>query len=189
MENQQPKSTGIWKVLLIVVIVLVFIFGAYFGLAAILRKANEGAGSTTNSTTLTQKGGKFDQNLVGTWTSDCLVPDANSPWSEKHQFVINANSTAVHTRWSSSGHDCSVETTMTDNYTLTIIKQSASGDLGQINLLDTAKSVTYYDVYQITGNTLEFGHGFRNNLTYDSKMGGSESDRISSLNKYIIYKK
>jgi len=184
-EEKKPKSP--WKLILVIVIVLVFILGAYLGLAAILRKVNEG--ESTSNPVGTQKAGKFDQSLVGTWISDCLVPDPNSPWSEKHQYVIKSDGTAVHTRRSSSGHDCSAETTLTNNYKLTVVKNGTSSSLGEVNILDTDQNITYYDVYQVNGNTLLFGQGFRNNLTYDSKQGTSEADRISTLNNYIIYKK
>ena len=132
------------------------------------------------------KGGKVDSALVGTWVSDCLIPDPNSPWSEKHQFVINSDGTAVHTRWSddSTNHDCGPRGqpgTLVDNYTITI------PETGKINLTDS--SGTHYDIYQVNGNTLLFGHGFRNNLPYDTHTGSSEADRISSLNNYIIYSK
>ena len=190
METNQPKPKSFWKTLSVVVIVLVIIFGAYFGLAAILRAVN--GNDESDSTTTAQKAVKFDQNLVGTWTSDCLVPDLNSPWAEKHQFVINSNGTAVHTRWSSEDHSCNPQGfpgTLVNNYKLSIIKTGTSSDLGQINLLDIDQNATIYDVYQISGDTLLFGHGFRNSLTYDSKTGTSESDRISTLNNYIIYKK
>lgn len=174
---------GSWKIILIIVVVLAIIFGGYFGLAAILRIGNKGLESSTTS--------PIDQALVGTWTSDCLVPDQDSPWAEKHQFVINADGTAVHTRWSSEDHSCNPQGypgTLTDNYKMTVIKTATSSELGQINLLDTAKNATLYDVYQVNGNTLKFGHGFRNNLAYDSD-GTSEGARIATLNDYIIYRK
>lgn len=192
MDPKKSNSGGIWRVFLIIGIVLVIIFGAYFGLAAILRKVNEGVESESGSspTATSQKAGKFDQSLVGTWTSDCLVPDPNSPWSEKHQFVIKSDGTAVHTRVSSSGQSCSADTTLTDNYKMTVVKTGTFGELGQINLLDTGKNATIYDSYQVNGSTLKFGHGFCNCTKLCSASGGStEGDRINCLNDYIIYKK
>ncbi len=188
MQNQS-NSKSVWLTLGIIVIVLVVLFGAYLGLAAILRKVNNDSGTPSPTTTKTgiQSAGKFDANLAGTWISECLVPDADSPWSEKHQFVIKSDGSAVHTRWSSSGQDCSSNDTITNNYKLTI---PASG---QVNVLDTDQNQTFYDIYKISSNTLEFGHGFRgddiNMQVKDSNFGASPSTRITTLNGYIIYKK
>jgi len=183
MEEKQKKTSSVWRILLIILGVLIIIIGLYLGLAWVLRLVNNGTGSNSTASTTTTTSKNMDKNLVGTWVSDCLVPDQNSPWSEKHQFVIKSDGTAIHTRWSSSGHDCSPETTLDTNYTINI----PSAD--KINLTDTSGTRTLYDIYQISGNTLEFGHGFRNNLPYPSANGVSEASRITSLNDYIVYKK
>lgn len=115
----------------------------------------------------------IDPALVGTWESDCLVPDAGSPWSEKHQFIINADGTARHTRWSSDGHACAPETTMVDKYK---INTPSSGKIELTTLEGVGPSE---DIYQVSGNTLLFGHGFRNDLPYAK----------NTLNQYIVYKK
>jgi hypothetical protein len=116
----------------------------------------------------------LDPALIGTWESDCLVPDFDSPWSEKHQFIINSDGSAQHTRWSSGGHACSPETTMVDKYSV------STPSTGQIdfNLIEGTGPVSD-DIYQVSGNTLLFGHGFRNNFPYAA----------GSLNQYIVYKK
>ena len=119
---------------------MVIVFGGYFGLAWVLRKANNSFNiSDSNPTdssqvTTKQKTGNFDKNLVGTWVSDCLIPDPESPWSEKHQFVIKDDGSAVHTRWSndSRSHDCTPNWeygTVTTNYKLTIPQTN------QVNIL------------------------------------------------------
>lgn len=125
-----------------------------------------------------------DSALIGNWESDCLVPDQKSPWSEKHTFVIEG-STAIHTRVSNDtpSHDCSPTMTLTDTYEYTIPEK------GKINLKDTSKGVTFYDIYQVNGDTLRFGHGFRNTMPYPANVGASPDSRIESLNEYIIYKK
>jgi len=177
MDEKTKKPSSCWRILLIVFGILIVLVGLYFGVAWILRVVNNGSGTSTTTSK------NMDKNLVGTWVSDCLVPDQNSPWSEKHQFVIKSDGTATHTRWSSGGHDCSPDTTMATNYTITI------PSAGKINLTDTSGAGTLYDIYQVSGNTLEFGHGFRNNEPYPSANGTSEAARITTLNNYIIYKK
>lgn len=104
---------------------------------------------------------QVDPALVGTWESGCLVPDANSPWSEKHQFIINADGTAQHTRWSSSSHACAPETTLEDKC---VVSTPASGRIDFRLIEGTGPDAQ--DIYQVSGDTLLFGHGFRNNLPY-----------------------
>ena len=134
-----------------------------------------------------EESGKFDQNLVGTWVSDCLVPDPDSPWSEKHQFVIKSDGSAIHTRWSSSGYECMAGETMTNNYKLT------TPSAGQIDIKDTDLNQTMYDIYKISGNTLLFGHGFRGDSTEmqvkDNNFGLNPETRFTTLNEFIVYKK
>jgi len=131
--------------------------------------------------------GEFNKNLVGTWVSDCLVPDPDSPWSEKHQFVIKSDGSAIHTRWSSSGHECVAEETVINNYILTIPSS------GQIDIKDTDLNQTIYDIYKISGNTLLFGHGFRGDSiamqVKDNNFGLNPETRFTTLNEFIVYKK
>lgn len=138
-------------------------------------------GSTTPSTS-PASAGTLDQQLVGTWESACLVPDPDSPWAEKHQFVFNADGTAVHTRWSNDKTCQPASMTLTNEYRYTIPQS------GQINLLDIAEGQTIYDIYQVSGSTLYLGHGFRSGLPYSGD-GSSPSARIGSLNTYIKYQK
>lgn len=126
--------------------------------------------------------GTLDPQLVGTWQSACLVPDPNSPWAEKHQFVFNSDGTAVHTRWSNDKTCQPATMTLTDVYRYQIPAA------GQINLIDTEKGMTIYDIYQVSGGTLYFGHGFRSGLPYSGD-GSSPSARIGTLNTYIKYQK
>lgn len=124
-------------------------------------------------------------SIVGTWTSDCLVPDQNSAWSEKHRFVISTDGTAVHTRWSGNDHNCTATDTLVNNYSYTIPQ------FGQINLTDRELGSTIYDIYQISAGTLKFGHGFQSPYPagYDATQGFSSNKRFHDLNSYIVYKK
>lgn len=125
-----------------------------------------------------------DAVLVGSWQSDCLVPDPNSDWAEQHFFTIQADGIATHKRNAFYKKACTApDMVTTTQYSYTIPK------IGQINLTDHATSETAYDIYQATTAQLLFGHGFRNKLSYPPTNGGSESDRISTLNNYIVYLK
>lgn len=196
-KNKKGKSGFTTTWIVVIILILLFIFGGFmfwrmfFGFPGseadkiveqkLLENQNQ-----KNSATPSQnaQSSKINAALAGTWVSDCLVPDSNSPWSEKHQFVINADGTAVHTRWSSSGHNCSPDTTMIDKYTLTIPAK------GQINLSDTEKGAIIYDIYETDGSALYFGHGFRGDkMAYPATFGDSPSKRINTLNRYIVYRK
>jgi hypothetical protein len=110
------------------------------------------------------------------------VPDPNSPWAERHEFSINSDGTATH--WRYSGDSCAgIVKEEPQNYTLTI------PTVGQINFVDASGAGTFYDIYQISGSTLQFGHGFR--VTYPAGMtfGLSEGQRFTSLNTFLAYKK
>ncbi|MFH1207638.1 MAG: hypothetical protein V1668_03455 [Patescibacteria group bacterium] len=143
----------------------------------------------TNTSTLNGNSGISNSasasSIVGTWTSDCLVPDQNSAWSEKHRFVINADGTAVHTRWSGSDHNCTAGDTLVNNYSYTIPQS------GQINLTDRDLGSTIYDIYQISDGTLKFGHGFQSPYPagYDATQGNSSTNRFHNFNNYIVYKR
>ncbi|MFA5051576.1 MAG: hypothetical protein WC544_00755 [Patescibacteria group bacterium] len=149
------------------------------------------ANSTGTNTSVTSNGQQNTDStattgsLVGTWTSDCLVPDANSPWSEQHKFVFLSDGSAVHTRWSGSDHNCTVVDTLVNTYSYVI------PGTGQINLTDQDTGSTIYDIYLISGDTLEFGHGFQSPYPagYDATQGYSAANRFHDLNTYIIYKK
>ena len=185
MENQQkPKSR--WKPLLIVLGVIVLIFGLYFGLAWVLRVVNDKyLPEETGSASKPASSLKVDEVLVGTWDTGCLVPDANSPWAERHTFTINSNSTANHKRY--SGNSCAaLAVDNDDNLNFTIPESK------KINLTYTsgiAAGTTAYDIYQISGNTLKFGHGFCNCSSSGGKYGTSEADRFIQLNDFLVYKK
>lgn len=179
------------KTLAIVGIVVILIFSGYLGLAFVLRNLDKSL-SSNSSWTQQQKGnaqkavqGTVDQNLVGNWDTGCLVPDPNSPWAERHIFTINTNGTGNHKR--SSGQTCDVlADDLDDNFNFVI------PSLGQINLSYTSgiiSGTTVYDIYQVSGNTLKFGHGFCNCASSGGKYGANESDRFVILNNFLAYKK
>lgn len=121
--------------------------------------------------------------LIGSWKTLCLVPDENSNYAEQHYFEIYPNRTATHTRESFYKKTCSggSDMTLVHNYNYTI------PTAGQINFTDLDTDLTFYDIYMVQNGSLTFGHGFRNTLPYPASLGGSEADRIPTLNQYIIY--
>jgi len=142
--------------------------------------------TATSTATTTDTSKNADSQIIGVWESECLIPDPESKWAEKHQFTLESEGTAVHIRWSNDTvtRDCDQPTTtLTNKYTYEI------PSAGQIDLHDTEEGVDTYDIYKISGNTLLFGHGFRNNVPYPSTHGTSSADRLNSLNTYIEYKK
>lgn len=197
----EHKGFASWKIILIIVAVLVIGFGAYLGLAWILRLVNGEINPSDSSQTVSVPAGNFDKTLVGAWESDCLVPQPDNKWAEKHKFVIKADGAATHTRQDWAMNDC---TTLQPNGLITDQFKLTAPSSGKINLTYTASSnsrmdastaagftgQTIYDIYKVTGSTLEFGHGFRgDNLSYGSKTGSAESDRFDSLNSFIVYHK
>lgn len=177
------------KVLLIALGVIVIIFAGYVGSAAVLRQLDQTSPSSNQQETKqaqNTKQGLIDQNLIGTWETDCWVPSPRDSWAEKHQFVFEKNK-ATHIRWSdmSGANNCDKpDLTLVNTYTYAI------PTIGQINLNDLQNGVTQFDIYKIEGFTLEFGHGVRADYTGAKKISGeSEANRIDTLNIYLKYKK
>ena len=191
------KGTSIWKwivlVLIILVIALVVVYFLFFdgwakvknrwveknpspNIASSLDGGSQGSVSTNSS-----EYSKF----VGTWKTNCLVPDANSPWAEKHQFTFESSGAAKHIRW--SGDSCAniKEDAFNQTYKVEI------PEAGKINFLaDGSGSETMYDIYTISATKLNFGHGFR--VTYPPGManfGRTSATRFDSLNTFLEYKK
>lgn len=186
MEERVKKSSAWWKYLLIILSVIVILILIYLILAYVANKIDSKYVTNTNTTnansaTTKTSDSKIDSALVGSWDTGCLVPDPNSPWAEEHKFVIEESGKAVHTRL--SGESCAgLQSDGDQNYTITI----PAG--GQINLVSSAGSI--YDIYQVSGSTLKFGHGFCNCTKLCSASGGAtEGDRITCLNDFLVYKK
>lgn len=189
MKKVNQKGFGaVEALIMVVVIVLIGAAGWY----VIIKKKKDDkqivpAHSTQNSSSQASNGKtSTNSELAGTWQTDCLVPVASNKWAEKHQFVIEGNK-ATHTRWSddTGANNCSKPNmTITNHYTYTIPVS------GQINLTDTDQQLTVYDIYKVSGGTLEFGHGFRQDYAGANKINGdTEANRIDSLNAYLVYKK
>lgn len=121
--------------------------------------------------------------LVANWDTGCLIPDPDSPWAERHKFEIKSDGTATHWRW--SGASCSaIVKEEPQNYRIEI---PASG---KINFLEKETGAPWmWDIYEISGDNLYFGHGFNNGMTTSTLSGGSEGDRFNGLNKFLAYKK
>lgn len=182
MQEEPKKSSG-WKIILIILLVLAILAGLYFGLAWVLKKVNPSS-SSSNVTRETVNG--IDPALIGSWDTGCLVPDPGSPWAEKHTFTINADGTAEHIRY--SGDSCAaIKSDQDDKINFTV------PSTGKINLSFTtgvAAGQTIYDIYQVDGSNLEFGHGFTNSTKLCSASGGgTEADRFTCLNDFLVYKK
>ena len=120
--------------------------------------------------------------LVGSWISECLTPDPNSPYSEKHGFNIKEDGTAIHTRINWDQPNCVGNTDQkVDSF------QYEIPNTGEINL--TGADGIILDIYQISKGQLMFGHGFRNTLSYSGAVGLATGARITTLNNYIVYSK
>jgi hypothetical protein len=198
MKKGNKGSATVWAI--IIILIFVIIVGGYFFWRFFLsepqeltpgqeKQIEEASEKTSPEEQPTSESSQMDSKLVGTWVSDCLVPDPDSDWAEKHQFEIKNDGTAVHTRWSDTSglNNCEQNSmTLVNNYKCTTVEE------GKINLYDTDEGVTIYDIYQVMGNNLTFGHGFRGDSPshpYPKNQGDSSENRIESLNKYIIYKK
>ncbi|MDO8598608.1 MAG: hypothetical protein Q7S02_00705 [bacterium] len=120
------------------------------------------------------------QALVGTWVSDCLVPDLNSDWSERHTFTFDPSGTAGYVRDIGYNHSCSGDRNVMSYRYLVPME-------GQIDLSDLDSGATMYDTYAMSGATLKLGHGFRNKFAYPGATGDSPASRIPTLNDYIVY--
>lgn len=134
---------------------------------------NQNTNKAANTNQASEATSKVPSELVGTWQSECLTPDPDSPWSEKHQFEIDGEGWATHTRWDWDVVGCTGNmNTQTNEYMIEF------PSAGKIDLIDMGEGQTMNDVYQLTGGTLLFGHGFRNTFSYST-----------SYNEYIRYQK
>ncbi len=201
-SNQPPeapkKNTSCLVIGIIVAVALIIlVVGGYFGLAWVLRTTEKESGNLASATAVSDKAtGKetSDSAIVGTWKTDCLIPDPNSPWAEQHTFTFKSDGTANHKR--SSGDSCAaIAQDNDDNYKYTIPSAGkinltyVSGEGTMADALGPAGQVIY-DIYQVSGGTLYLGHGFRgDNLSYGENTGGSEAQRFDSPNTFLAYKK
>ncbi|MBI2639180.1 hypothetical protein HYW83_06370 [Candidatus Peregrinibacteria bacterium] len=155
-------------------IMLVFILGA-------CGKSSKDVGS---SAAKSETNKEINNALVGNWKTDCLIPKPSDQWAELHSFIFADDGTATHNRkaFFKAGCDGTADMDDTNRYSYGV------EDGGKIMFMDLDQGVPLYDIYAVEGNTLRFGHGFRN----DAVFGGSGSipeDRIKILNNFILYKK
>jgi len=139
---------------------------------------------TPANTPQSNSAGNTDTSLVGTWKTDCLVPRPSDQWAELHTFVFVNENTATHNRKAFFKASCAGTPDMDDANRYSYGVETG----GKITFMELDQGVPLYDIYALEGNTLRFGHGFRN----DAVFGGSGSipeDRIKILNNFILYKK
>lgn len=125
------------------------------------------------------------QKLVGTWETDCLVPDPDKNEAEKHQFIFDSQGSVIHQR--QSGDSCA--TIKVDNDTQKYTAEITQ--VGKINLIGADEdSDSVYDIFKIENDTLYFGHGFRDKYPTDMmNFGATAETRYDSFNTYLAYKK
>lgn len=187
------------KVFLMIGLVVVVLFGGYLGLAFILQRVDKApspgsdfievkeatTSGGTKTTKVTNESASVDPQIISNWDTGCLVPDPKSPWAERHTFSLNSDGTGSHQRY--SGSSCAaIGPDLHDDFTWVIPER------GKINLSYTSGIIagsTIYDVYQVSGSTLKFGHGFCNCATTDGNFGVSESERFTIPNNFLVYKK
>lgn len=136
-----------------------------------------GSSNTSNSSTT-------NNALVGNWKTDCLIPKAGDPWAELHSFILDGDGASTHNRkaFFKAGCDGAPDMDDTNQYSYGV------EDGGKINFMDMSQGVPLYDIYSVDGNTLRFGHGFRNDTVFAGS-GSIPEDRIKILNNFILYKK
>jgi len=200
VENQNPpvptpkKKSSCWLIggIILAVGIVLLVAASFLGfriftypamlLDNYFNKTSDNSGSASFSPDV-------DSALVDDWDTGCLLPDVNSPWAERHTFTISSSGTANHKRY--TGESCATLSSTPDHdddMNLTI------PSAGKINLTYTsgiAAGTTIYDIYQVSGDTLYFGHGFCN-CTKDlasGNFGNTEATRVMSLNTFLAYKK
>jgi len=186
-EVVKKSGTSCWKVGLIILAIIIFImivlsvlgFRLFLYPVALISDYFNKSETAEESSVSVEK--YVDPELVSDWETDCKVPDPDSDWAEKHYFTIRSDGTAVHHRW--SGSSCAtMQDDGADDYSITIPNP------GQINFTYVSGS-TFYDIYQVNGDILYFGHGFCNCSTglATGNFGGTQETRFSILNTYLDY--
>ena len=163
---------------------IILLIVLYFGGAWVLHKVNKNIPESKN-TSQTTTGSKIDPNLIDQWDTGCLVPDPDSKWAERHTFDIRSDGTATHKRY--SGDSCG--TMVVDNTDNIYYKIPSDGKINLTYSSGIANGTTIYDIYQVSGDTLKFGHGFCNCAATGGNLGTSEAERFTGLNNFLLYKK
>lgn len=181
------KGLGVVWIIVIILIVISLAFFAYrlFIADNSITPDDKTAENTAATKTADLAGNPEYQKLVGTWETDCLVPDPASNWAEKHQFVFDSQGSATHQR--QSGDNCAniKKDDTTQKYTVEIPQ------IGKINLIGADEdSESVYDVFKIENSVLYFGHGFRDKYPADMiNFGATAETRYDSFNTFLAYKK
>ena len=198
------KAIAAWQIILIIFAVLVVLFGLYLGLAWILRLAS---GRVTNPLTrsspssnqsATKPSGNFDQRLVGTWQTDCWVPDPTNKLAHQSKVTISKDGIADYTGYEYYYNDC---TTLQPSNIVTTKFKLETPEQGKINMTflennssayndmynpQNSVGTTIYDIYQVTAIDLKIAFGFRPATGGD---GTSEAKRQTTIDGTINYKK
>lgn len=183
----QTRDLGIVWIVIIILIVIGLSFYAYR--LFINDNLTDSDMKIEENTTATKTSDPAEnpeyQKLVGTWETDCLIPNQEKNEVEKHQLVIDPDGSVIHQR--QSGDSCAnikVDNT-TQRYMAEIIQ------IGKINLIGADKdSNSVYDIYKIENDVLYFGHGFRDKYPVDMMNFGTTAEtRYDSFNTFLAYKK
>lgn len=179
MPNKKPLSKYLLIVVILVAIIGYVTFDPFLKIA--IFSLFSGSSETASLSTTQKSSSGTDQNLVGNWDTGCLIPDKHSNWAERHTFEFSSNGAANHKRY--SGSSCgNLSVDHDDKMTWEIVGS------GKINLYyETGGKI--YDIYEISGTTLKFGHGFCNCVSSGGTFGSSIGDRFVKLNDFLSYKK
>lgn len=191
------KAIAAWQIVLIIFIILVVLFGLYLGLAWILRLTDkETSSSPSSNQSATKQSSNFDQALVGTWESDCWVPNPSEKWASQEKVTITKDGIANSTKYSYENNNC---TTTQPFNTLTMKFQLETPVTGQVNMkiLEATNEIsgsatagdigkTIYDIYQVSGNNLKIAFGYRPATGGD---GTTEASRQTSLDGTMNFTK
>ena len=190
------KGIAAWKIILIIFIILVVIFGLYLGIAWILRSTNSSADSNQSAT---KSSSTFDQRLVGTWQADCWVPKIDNKLAWKSKVTISKDGTADYTGYEYYYNDCTtlepanivttkfkLETPVQGQINMTFLENKSSAYNDMYNP-QAAVGSTIYDIYQVTATELKIAFGFR--PATGGLDGTSEAKRQTTIDGTINYKK
>lgn len=194
------KAFAAWKIILIIFITLLVLFGLYLGLAWILRSVNNGTNSNSNSNqSATKSSSNFDQRLVGTWQADCWVPVIDNKLAWKSKVTISKDGIADYTGYEYYYNDCTtlepanivttkfkLETPEQGKINMTFLENNSSA-YNDIYNPQNSVGTTIYDIYQVTAIDLKIAFGFR--PATGSLDGTSEAKRQTSIDGTVNYKK
>ncbi|MBI3980974.1 lipocalin family protein [Candidatus Microgenomates bacterium] len=180
----KPKTSGKKYLLLLLLLLLFFVyvtFGPFLKIAIFSLFYKDNPDTLVSIPVAEKPSGKIDSNLVANWDTGCLIPDRHSAWAERHTFSFKSDGTTNHKRYSGSSCD-NLAVDHDDQMTWEIVGN------GKINLYYSTGG-KIYDIYELSNNTLKFGHGFCNCSDMGGAYGVDEGDRFVKLNDFLLYKK